>query len=117
MTHDEVEAMLRDLRPEPPPGLRERVLAAAAQIEPRPRWWARVSTWSAAAATLLLGNWLLMSCGGAPTLPSRSHPAVSLSLPEAAELPPLLVAWLQLPPPPVHGNAPTPRTPLSEILQ
>lgn len=118
MTPDEIAAMLREHRPEPPPGLRERVLAAAARVGRRPPWWARISTWSAAAASLMLGNWLLMSGGDVTTpQPEPQRPAVALSPQEAAELPPILVAWLQRPPPPVYGHAPTPRTPLYEILQ
>lgn len=118
MTPDEIAAMLRDHRPEPPPGLRERVLAAAARVERRPPWWACVSTWSAAAAALVICNWLVMSGGDATTTqPEAQRPAVAFSPQAAAELPPILVAWLQRPSPPMPGHAPTPRTPLSEILQ
>lgn len=118
MTPDEITAMVDGIRPEPPPGLRERVLAAAARVERRPPWWARTSTWSTAAATLLLGNWLLMSVdqAAAPRPPAPS-PVVALPPEEAVEFPPLLVAWLQQPSPPLRGSAPTPLNLPADILQ
>jgi hypothetical protein len=118
MNPDEIEAMLRDNRPEPPPGLRERVLAAAARVERRPPWWARVSTWSSAAAALLLCNWLVMTESSAPAAqPEPTHQYISLSSEEAEDLPPFLAARLRQPLPPMRSNAPTPFTPIEELLR
>ena len=118
MTPDEIAAMLHDHRPQPPSDLRARVLAAAARVERRPPWWARVSTWNSAAAALLLCNWLVMTESSAPAAqPEPTHQYLSLSSELTEDLPPFLAARLRQPLPPMPSNTPTPFTPIEEILR
>ncbi len=118
MSPDDLHTLIRTARPEPPNDLRARVLAAATAVEPAPPWWAHSRTWTAAAAALLLVNWLVMSDGRAPaTTPEPAGRALAFSPEEIADLPPLLAARLLQPLPPMPGNAPNPRTPLEEILR
>lgn len=121
MNPDNLQQLLRAARPEPPPSLRDRVLTAAAQVEAAPPWWASLRTWGAAAAALLVVNCLVMMDGGTPAPAPAPQPqsplALAFSPDELAELPPLLVAQLLRPPPPMRSNAPTPLTPIEEILR
>lgn len=114
MNPDDLHALLAAARPEPPPALRARVLAAAYMVEKTPPWWGRVRTWSAAAAALLIVNWLVV------TNERTSHPSAELpsqlavwSSEDVAHLPPALVAWLQQPrpPEPKRNRAPPPCVP------
>lgn len=60
MIPSELEFAMRQDRPEPPPGLRDRVLAAAMAVERPTPWWALCRTWAAAATVMLAVNATVM---------------------------------------------------------
>ncbi len=118
MTPDQIEDRLRAMRPSPTTQLRERVLAAVARTERRPPWWARVSTWSTAAAVLLVCDLTLtMESGGPPhPAPASTRPAFVVDADIAAVLSPLQLSCLQRPQLPRPGRTITPYTPYAEVL-
>lgn len=107
---DEIEDLLRAARPEPAAGLRARVLAATAQIDPVSPWWARARTWAAAALILFSVEMLVVHTRDrAPVTPAPAVVHVDEAL-----LPHPALAWMVVPMP-ESRNAPTPLSELKEM--